>query len=154
MHRSTRRCALKSSQQVAKTTPAPTGRDPRLNRLLAALPDDVYSRLRSDLEHVPLELGQALYESGGEQGYVFFPTTSIVSLLYVMEDAASAEIAIVGNEGVVGIALFRGGESATSRAVVQSAGQAYRLSASLMKAEFIKGGELQHMLLRYTQALI
>ena len=114
----------------------------------------MYARLQSDLEHIPLTLGQALYESGGEQGYVFFPTTSIVSLLYVMEDAASAEIAIVGNEGVVGIALFMGGESTTSRAVVQSAGEGYRLPASVMKTEFVKGGDLQHMLLRYTQALI
>jgi CRP-like cAMP-binding protein len=139
---------------VAKNPPAPTDRDPRLNRLLAALPADVYAILQPNLEYVPLELGQALYESGGAQGYVFFPTTSIISLLYVMQDAASAEIAIVGNEGVVGIALFMGGESTTSRAVVQSAGEGYRLPASVMKAEFIKGGDLQHMLLRYTQALI
>jgi len=118
------------------------------------LPADVYATLQPNLEHVPLVLGQALYESGGAQGYVFFPTTSIVSLLYVMQDAASAEIAIVGNEGVVGIALFMGGESTTSRAVVQSAGEGYRLPASVMKVEFIKGGDLQHMLLRYTQALI
>jgi CRP-like cAMP-binding protein len=139
---------------VGKNPPAPTARDPRLNRLLAALPDEAYARLQPNLEYVPLELGQALYESGGAQGYVFFPTTSIVSLLYVMQDAASAEIAIVGNEGVVGIALFMGGESTTSRAVVQSAGEGYRLPASVMKAEFIRGGDLQHMLLRYTQALI
>lgn len=139
---------------MAKNRPSPAARDPRLNRLLAALPDETYARLQSNLEHIPLELGQALYESGGEQGYVFFPTTSIVSLLYVMEDAASAEIAIVGNEGIVGIALFMGGESTTSRAVVQSAGEGYRLPASVMKGEFIKGGDLQHMLLRYTQALI
>ena len=118
------------------------------------MPDEVYARLQQHLEYIPLELGLALYESGSEQGYVFFPTTSIISLLYVMEDAASAEIAIVGNEGVVGIALFMGGESTTSRAVVQSAGEGYRLPASVMKAEFIKGGDLQHILLRYTQALI
>ncbi len=118
------------------------------------MPDEAYARLQPNLEYVPLELGQALYESGGAQGYVFFPTTSIVSLLYVMQDAASAEIAIVGNEGVVGIALFMGGESTTSRAVVQSAGEGYRLPATVMKAEFIRGGDLQHMLLRYTQALI
>jgi CRP-like cAMP-binding protein len=103
---------------------------------------------------MPFDLGAALYESGAEQGYVYFPTTSIVSLLYVMEDSASAEIAVVGNEGIVGIALFMGGESTTSRAVVQSAGEGYRLRADLMKAEFNKGGDLQHILLRYTQALI
>ena len=139
---------------MAKNTAPLPVRDPRLNRLLATLPDEVYSRLRPDLEHVPLVLGQALYESGDPQGYVFFPTTSIISLLYVMEDASSAEIAVVGNEGVVGIALFMGGESTTSRAVVQSAGEGYRLPASILKAEFIKGGDLQHTLLRYTQALI
>lgn len=130
------------------------GASPRQNQLLAVLPDAVYALLSPHLERIPLALGQALYESGGEQGYVFFPTTSIVSLLYVMQDAASAEIAIVGNEGVVGIALFMGGESTTNRAVVQSAGEAYRLSAGVMKAEFNKGGDLQHILLRYTQALI
>lgn len=101
-----------------------------------------------------MELGRALYESGGEQGYIYFPTTGIVSLLYVMEDGSSAEIAVVGNEGVVGIALFMGGESTPSRAVVQSGGQGYRLRASVLKVEFGRGGELQHLLLRYTQALI
>ncbi len=101
-----------------------------------------------------MELGQAIYESGSHQGYVYFPATSIVSLLYVMHDGSSAEIAIVGNEGVVGIALFMGGESTPSRAVVQSAGYGYRLRASVLKSEFGKGGELQHLLLRYTQVLI
>src|SRR5579863_8659111 len=128
--------------------------EPRQNHLLAALPADVYERLLPHLEPIRLELGWALYESGGEQGYVYFPTTSIVSLLYVMEDSSSAEIAVVGNEGVVGIALFMGGESTPSRAVVQNAGQGYRLTAGVLKAEFNKGGDLQHMLLRYTQALI
>src|SRR5579863_109812 len=128
--------------------------EPRQNQLLAALPPDVYARLEPHLEPISMELGWALYESGATQGYVYFPTTSIVSLLYVMEDASSAEIAIVGNEGLVGIALFMGGESTTSRAVVQSAGAAFRLKAGLMKAEFNKGGDLQHILLRYTQALI
>jgi CRP-like cAMP-binding protein len=130
------------------------GASPRQNQLLAALPAADYERLFPHLEHIPLDLGQALYESGGEQDYVFFPTASIVSLLYVMEDASSAEIAIVGNEGVVGIALFMGGESTTSRAVVQSAGEGYRMRAGVLKAEFTKGGDLQHLLLRYTQALI
>jgi len=96
----------------------------------------------------------SVYESGDPQGYVYFPTTAIVSLLYVMEDGSSAEIAIVGNEGVVGVALFMGGESTPSRAVVQSAGHAYRLRARTIKGEFDLGGVLQHLLLRYTQSLI
>ncbi|HEX2669031.1 MAG TPA: Crp/Fnr family transcriptional regulator [Gammaproteobacteria bacterium] len=127
---------------------------PRQNHLLAALPPAVYARLEPHLALQELPLGEALYESGGHQGYVFFPTTAIVSLLYVMEDASSAEIAIVGNEGLVGIALFMGGETTPSRAVVQSAGQAYRLKGGLLKDEFVKGGDLQHLLLLYTQALI
>lgn len=127
---------------------------PKQNHLLGALPEADYQRLLPNLEHVPLELGWALYESGGEQGYVYFPTASIVSLLYVMEDGSSAEIAVVGNEGVVGIALFMGGESTPSRAVVQSAGYAYRLRGSALKTEFERGGRLQALLLRYTQALI
>ena len=139
---------------MTKSPLPPTVVAPQQNQLLAALPPADYERLLPHLEHIRLDLGQALYESGAEQGYVFFPTTSIVSLLYVMEDASSAEIAIVGNEGVVGIALFMGGESTTSRAVVQSAGECYRLRAGLVKVEFVKGGDLQHILLRYTQALI
>jgi CRP-like cAMP-binding protein len=127
---------------------------PKQNHLLAALPDADFERLLPNLELVPLELGWALYESGSQQGYVYFPTTTIVSLLYVMEDGSSAEIAVVGNEGVVGIALFMGGETTPSRAVVQSAGYAYRLKGSLLKAEFKRGGALQHLLLCYTQALI
>ena len=127
---------------------------PKQSHLLNALPVDVYDRLLPDLERVPLALGQAIYESGKEQEYVYFPSASIVSLLYVMEDGSSAEIAVVGNEGVVGIALFMGGETTPSRAVVQSAGHAYRLKASLLKQEFERGGPLQYLLLRYTQALI
>ena len=127
---------------------------PKQNHLLAALPAADYARLLPDLELVPMPLGWAVYESGGKLGYVYFPTTSIVSLLYVMESGAPAEIAITGNEGLVGISLFMGGESTTSRAVVQSEGFAYRLKASLLKAEFERGGPLQHLLLRYTQALI
>ncbi len=126
----------------------------RQNNLLAALPAADHERLLPHLERVPLQLGSALYESGSAQGYVYFPTTSIVSLLYVMEDGSSAEIAVVGREGVVGIALFMGGETTPSRAVVQSAGYAYRLRASFLKAEFERGGPLQYLLLRYTQALI
>ncbi len=131
-----------------------TQQSPKQNHLLAALRAADYERLLPDLEPVPLELGLALYESGGEQQYVYFPAACIVSLLYVMQDGSSAEIAVVGNEGVVGIALFMGGESTPSRAVVQSAGPAYRLKASLLKEEFGRGGVLQYLLLRYTQALI
>ena len=120
---------------------------PRQNDLLAALPVADYERLLSHLEQVPLELGRALYESGSQQGYVYFPTNSIVSLLYVMEDGSSAEIAVVSKEGVVGIALFMGGETTPSRAVVQSAGYAYRLKGRFLKAEFKRGGPLQHLLL-------
>ncbi len=124
------------------------------NRLLAALPAADFERVLPQLERVSLSLGNALYESGSPQGFVYFPTDSIVSLLYVMEDGSSAEIAIVGNDGVVGMALFMGGETTPSRAVVQSGGYAYRLRAGVLKSEFARGGELQHLLLRYTQALI
>ena len=127
---------------------------PKQNHLLATLPSADYKRLRPELERVPLALGQVLYESGSGQAYVYFPTDSIVSLLYVMQNGSSAEIAVVGNEGVVGIALFMGGETTPSRAVVQSAGSAYRCRDSLLKIEFERGGTLQHLLLRYTQALI
>ena len=127
---------------------------PKQSHLLHALPPAVYDRLLPGLELVALPLGQAIYESGKEQEYVYFPSASIVSLLYVMEDGSSAEIAVVGNEGIVGIALFMGGETTPSRAVVQSAGHAYRLKASLLKKEFERGGPLQYLLLRYTQALI
>ncbi|TAN48972.1 MAG: Crp/Fnr family transcriptional regulator, partial [Betaproteobacteria bacterium] len=132
----------------------PAHHSPRQNHVLAALPAADYERLLPHLEMAPLQLGSALYESGSSQGYVYFPTNSIVSLLYVMEDGSSAEIAVVGREGVVGIALFMGGETTPSRAVVQSAGYAYRLRARMLKLEFKLGGELQHLLLRYTQALI
>ena len=101
-----------------------------------------------------MPLGWAVYEADGPQGYVYFPTTSIVSLLYVMQNGASAEIAVTGNDGLVGIALFMGGESTPSRAVVQSAGYGYRLNAGALKTEFVLGGPLQHLALRYTQALI
>ena len=127
---------------------------PRQNHLLAALPAGDYERLASHLELVPMKLGEVLYESGGQLRYVYFPTTSILSLLYVMEDGASAEIAIVGNEGILGISLFMGGESTPSRAVVQSAGHAFRLKAALLKNEFGRFGPTMHLLLRYTQALI
>ncbi len=127
---------------------------PRQNHLLAALPAMEFERLLPDLELVPMPLGEVLYESGGRLRHVYFPTTCIVSLLYVMEDGASAEIAVVGNEGILGIALFMGGETTPSRAVVQSAGHGYRLKARVLKAEFNRAGPLLHLLLRYTQALI
>ena len=127
---------------------------PKENRLLAVLPDATYDAMLPSLEPLQMPLGLSLYESGGEQGYVYFPTTAIVSLLYVLADGASAEIAVTGNEGLVGISLFMGGETTTSRAVVQSAGLGYRLRASVMKKEFERGGELQYLLLRFTQALI
>src|SRR5471032_2261953 len=127
---------------------------PKQNHLLAALPAADYTRLAADLELTPMPLGWAVYESGGHMGYLYFPTTSIVSLLYVMESGASAEIAITGNEGLVGISLFMGGESTPSRAVVQSAGSGYRLKASILKKEFALGGHLQHLALRFTQAMI
>jgi hypothetical protein len=118
-------------------TPVPSAKqNPRQNQLLAALPEADYARLLPDLELVPLPLGWAVYEAGGELGYVYFPTTSIISLLYVMEDGSSAEIAVTGNDGLVGIALFMGGESTPSRAVVQSAGYGYRLKAMVLQREF------------------
>jgi CRP-like cAMP-binding protein len=127
---------------------------PKQNHVLAALPEEDYARLLPDLELIPMPLGWAVYESGGALGYLYFPTTCIVSLLYVMESGASAEIAITGNEGMVGISLFMGGESTPSRAVVQSAGNGYRLRASALNREFARGGHLQHLALRFTQALI
>jgi CRP-like cAMP-binding protein len=131
-----------------------TTHSPKDNRLLAALPEETYDELLPYLQPLAMPLGLSVYESGGAQGYVYFPTTAIVSLLYVLKDGESAEIAITGNEGLVGIALFMGGETTPSRAVVQSAGEGYRLSASVLKKEFERGGPLQHLLLRYTQALI
>lgn len=127
---------------------------PRRNQILGALSAPDWARLEHTLQPVTLTLGTVVYESGVQLGYVYFPTTSIVSLLYVMADGASAEIAVVGNDGVVGIALFMGGESTPSRAVVQSAGEAYRMRSDVVKNEFVRGGDLQHLLLRYTQALI
>ncbi len=127
---------------------------PRQNRLLAMLPDEDYQRLQPLLEPVSLQLGQVVYEAGGSQPHVYFPTSCIISLLYVMEDGASAEIAVTGCEGLVGISLFMGGDSTPSRAVVQSAGEGYRMRAAALKEEFDRGGKLHHFALRYTQALI
>jgi CRP-like cAMP-binding protein len=128
--------------------------DHRKNLLLAALPDTELQRWLPQLEAVVMPLGQVLYESGATLSHVYFPTTAIVSLLYVMENGASAEIAVVGNEGIIGISLFMGGESTSSRAVVQSAGNGLRLRAQLLKNEFNRAGPVLHLLLRYTQALI
>jgi CRP-like cAMP-binding protein len=128
--------------------------EPRNNFLLAALPDPEWRRWQQLLEKVEMPLGEVLYESGATLTHVYFPITSIVSLLYVMENGASAEIAVVGNEGLVGVALFMGGESTPSRAVVQSAGHGFRLKAQWMKDEFNRAGPVLHLLLRYTQALI
>jgi CRP-like cAMP-binding protein len=128
--------------------------DPLKNQLLASLPPDVWLRWQPQLEAVDLALGQVLYESGRTLSHVYFPTTAIVSLLYVMENGASAEIAVVGFEGVVGISLFMGGESTPSRAVVQSAGQGYRMKSLVIKEEFNHSHPVMHLMLRYTQALI
>jgi CRP-like cAMP-binding protein len=128
--------------------------EPRNNHLLAALPAAEWERWLPQLERVEMPLGQVLYESGTTLSHVYFPLTAIVSLLYVMENGASAEIAVVGNEGIVGISLFMGGESTPSRAVVQSAGHGFRLNAQTMKDEFNRAGPVLHLLLRYTQALI
>jgi CRP-like cAMP-binding protein len=130
------------------------GPSPHQNHLLDALPRGDYERVASHLELVPLQLGDVLYESGVKLRHVYFPTTCIISLLYVMEDGASAEIAVVGNEGILGISLFMGGNTTPSRAIVQSAGHAFRLKADLLKNEFERHGPTMHLLLRYTQALI
>lgn len=132
----------------------PKFKDLKKNHLLAALPEAEWRRWAPSLERVPMPLGEVLYEPGIALNHVYFPITSIISLLYVMENGASAEIAVVGNEGIVGVSLFMGGESTPSRAVVQSAGVGCRLKSQLMKEEFNKSGPVLHLLLRYTQALI
>ena len=137
---------------MAKQTPDTP--DPRQSYLLAALPEDVLARLVPNLELVHLPLGKVLYESGDSLNYAYFPIDCIISLLYVMEDGASAEISVVGNEGILGTALFMGGESTPSRAIVQSAGHAYRLPRHKFKQEFTRHSEMLMLLLRYTQALI
>ncbi|NNE98496.1 MAG: Crp/Fnr family transcriptional regulator [Pyrinomonadaceae bacterium] len=124
------------------------------NHLLSALPRDDYFRLEPDLEPVTLALGDVLYESGEQMNYVYFPTTAIVSLLYIMENGATAEIGLVGNEGLVGVALFMGGGTMPNRAIVQSAGKAIKLKASHLKTEFSRAGVFQILLLRYTQAFM
>ena len=131
--------------------PAP---NPRQNLLLAALSAAELKRFRRHLEPVDMPLAEVVYESGRHLDHVYFPTTCIVSLLYVLENGASAEIAVVGYEGVVGVSIFMGGETTPSRAVVQSAGKAFRLPGAMMKEEFTRGATMQHLMLRYTQALI
>jgi CRP-like cAMP-binding protein len=127
---------------------------PNCNHLLNALPTEAYKRIEPFLELVHLQLGQILYESGDQMKHAYFPTTAIVSLLYVLENGSSAEIAVVGNEGILGIALFMGGRTTPSRAVVQSKGFAYQLQANILLTEFNLGGYSQRILLLYTQALI
>jgi CRP-like cAMP-binding protein len=131
-----------------------TPHSPTQNRLLAALPEAEFARLAPHLELVPMLLGDSLYEPGSQLQHVYFPTTAIVSLLYVMESGSSAEIAGAGNEGMLGIALFMGGDTTPSSAVVQTAGHGYRLPGRLLKEEFSRGGLMQQLLLRYTQALL
>ena len=132
----------------------PVGSSPHQNHLIDALPASDYERVVAHMELIAMQLGDVLYESGAKLQYVYFPTTCIISLLYVMEDGASAEIAVVGNEGILGISLFMGGNTTPSRAIVQSAGHAFRLKADLLKHEFERYGPTMHLLLRYTQALI
>lgn len=128
--------------------------NPNQNHLLAALPTEEFARLAPHLELIPMQLGQTLYEPGDQLQHVYFPTTAIVSLLYILESGSSAEIAGVGHEGVLGISLFMGGNTTPSSAVVQTAGFGYRLAGPLLKAEFNRGGLVQRLLLRYTQALL
>jgi CRP-like cAMP-binding protein len=139
---------------MAKEVIPPIPMNKGQNHLLAVLPKPERGRLFPHLEPITMPLGKALYESGDRLEHVYFPTSAIVSLLYIMEDGASAEIAVVGNEGIVGVALFMGGETMPNRAVVQSAGHAYRLSGYLLQQEFNRGGALQHLLLRYTLAML
>ena len=141
-------------KNIAMTISERKPTDPKQNQLLAALPDAEWQRWLPKLEWVEMPLGHVLYESGKTLSHVYFPTTAIVSLLYVMENGASAEIAVVGNEGLVGVSLYMGGGSTPSRAVVQSEGGGFRLKAKIMKDEFDRAGPVLHLLLRYTQALI
>jgi CRP-like cAMP-binding protein len=139
--------AVGSSMQTCPATP-------RQNHLLGTLPAEEWDRLLPKMELTSMPLGHVLYEAGDAMRHAYFPTTSIISLLYVMENGSSAEIAIVGNEGIVGISIFMGGETTPSRAIVQSAGQAYRVAGQHLKEEFFRAGPMQQLLLRYTQALI
>jgi CRP-like cAMP-binding protein len=140
--------------QTAHGNEAANGHEARGNHLLAALPAEAFERLRVHLEPISFSLGEVVYESGGHMEYVYFPTSSHISLLYTMLDGSTAEMGLVGQEGVVGIALFMGGETTPNRAMVQGGGLAFRMKAKAMLDEFKRGGEFQHLLLRYTQALI
>jgi CRP-like cAMP-binding protein len=128
--------------------------DPTHNRLLAALPREEYERVLPHLGHVTFRLGEVVYESGGQMEHIYFPTNAIISLLYLMENGASAEMGMAGKEGLVGVALFMGGNTMPNRAVVQSAGRAVRMKARVLQEEFARGGTFQRLLLRYTQALL
>jgi CRP-like cAMP-binding protein len=139
---------------MAKMPSATNTPDPRQSHLLAVLPEPESKRLLPYMEHIQLPLGKALYESGNQLNHVYFPTTAIVSLLYELENGSSAKIAVVGNEGIVGIALFMGGDTMPNRAVVQSEGHAYRLKGQLLQQEFNRGGVLRHLLLRCTLAML
>lgn len=146
---------MRNSPPLKPSQTATSGQhSPKQNHILDALPEEEFERLLPDLELVQLPLGSVIYESGDELRYAYFPTTCIISLLYVMESGESAEIAVVGNEGIIGIALFMGGESMPNRAVVQSSGYGYKLPSSLIKQEFKRNGPMLQLLLRYTQALI
>lgn len=160
-HGAKRACALRkrtiSRMNRSKKKPVSvpiTPCSPVENRLLAALPEAELQPLLPHLELVSLTLGQVIYESGGQMSHVYFPTDSIISLLYLMENGATAEIGMTGFEGMVGIALFMGGQTTPNRAVVQRAGNAYRMTAKALQDEFVKGGTFQQLLLRFTQALI
>jgi CRP-like cAMP-binding protein len=128
--------------------------DALMNHLIAALPEDEFIRLKPNLEPVSLSLGEVIYESGEQLEYIYFPTTAIISLLYIMENGSTAEIGMAGNDGLVGIALYMGGSTTPSRAIVQSAGNAFRMPSSALKDEFSRGGVFQKVLLRYTQSLM
>jgi CRP-like cAMP-binding protein len=151
----TRKTEVASAHVASSPKPVvPSSHETKSNRLLAVLPDAVLTRWLPELQLIEMPLGYVLYESGDTEKYVYFPTSAIVSLLYVMENGDAAEIAVVGNEGIVGVSLFMGGNSTPSRAVVQSAGTGFRLRAAVMKHEFDQSGPVTRLLLRYTQALI
>jgi CRP-like cAMP-binding protein len=133
---------------------ATTANDALKNYLLAALTEDEFARVNDKLESVTFNLGEVLYESGEKMDHAYFPTTAIISLLYIMENGATAEIGVVGNDGIVGVALFMGGETTTSRAIVQSGGSAVKMKIKDLKAEFARGGQFQELLLLYSQALM
>ena len=159
-HKETKTMAKESSESrgVKRIAKSKTGKapenNPRENQILAALPQSDYERLLPELEFIPMPLGWTMSESGDHVNYLHFPTSGIVSLIYDLEDGSSSETALVGNEGMVGISIFMGGESMPSGTVVQSAGNSFRLSRKIMKKEFALGGQLQHLSLLYTQALI